>query len=73
MRSKSTQNVRSAIGFSNWTYAADDLKKYWHSTEKTIYDPCPKGYKVPDYDAFILSKKKSLFLSIILFLAKSDK
>ena len=52
LRSKSTQNVRSAIGFSNWTYAADDLKKYWHSTEKTIYDPCPKGYKVPDYDAF---------------------
>ena len=52
LRSKSTQEVRSAIGFSNWTYAADDLKKYWHSTEKTIYDPCPKGYKVPDYDAF---------------------
>ena len=52
LRSKSTQNVRSAIGFSNWTYAADDLKKYWHSTEKTIYDPCPKGYKVPAYDAF---------------------
>ena len=52
LRSKSTQNVRSAVGFSNWTYAADDLKKYWHSTEKTIYDPCPKGYKVPDYDAF---------------------
>lgn len=52
LRSESTQNVRSAIGFSNWTYAADDLKKYWHSTEKTIYDPCPKGYKVPDYDAF---------------------
>ena len=52
LRSKSTQNVRSAIGFSNWTYAADDLKKYWHSTEKTIYDPCPKGYKVPAYEAF---------------------
>lgn len=52
LRSASTQEVRSAIGFSNWTYAADDLRKYWHSTEKTIYDPCPKGYKVPDYAAF---------------------
>ena len=52
LRSASTQAVRSAIGFSNWTYAADDLRKYWHSTEKTIYDPCPKGYKVPDYAAF---------------------
>ena len=52
LRSLSEQKVRSAVGFSNWTYAADDLKKYWHTTEKTIYDPCPKGYKVPDYDAF---------------------
>jgi len=52
LRSLSTQTVRSAVGFSNWTYAAADLKTYWHSTEKTIYDPCPKGYKVPDYSVF---------------------
>lgn len=52
LRSASSQAVRSAVGFSNWTFAADDLKKYWNTTEKTIYDPCPKGYKVPDYAAF---------------------
>lgn len=39
---------------------------------KTIYDPCPEGYRVPPVDAFVFTKKEKTFItdksySIILY------
>jgi len=39
------------LGFSqngDWVDVSDDT--FWQNGVKTIYDPCPAGYKVPDYD-----------------------
>ena len=33
------------IDNGDWVVETDDL--YWSETEKTIYDPCPAGYRVP--------------------------
>lgn len=37
-------------GTDNW-YTSDD-NTLWSADEKTNYDPCPEGYKVPDQDDF---------------------
>lgn len=29
---------------------------------KTIYDPCPEGYRVPPVDAFVFTKKENIFI-----------
>ena len=34
-----------------WNWLESDNSNLWGST-KTIYDPCPAGYKVPDADSF---------------------
>ena len=52
IRSASPQTEKHSVAFDNWTHDETELKKYWHETEKTIYDPCPNGYKVPHYDVF---------------------
>ena len=52
-------------GFDNWIMPGEEVEKYWGNTAekatsvdavnrakdgyKTIYDPCPDGYRVPDY------------------------
>ena len=52
-------------GFDNWIMPGEEVEKYWGNTAakassvetvnsakdgyKTIYDPCPEGYRVPDY------------------------
>lgn len=52
-------------GFNDWIIPGAEVEKYWGNTAakattvaevnaaksgyKTIYDPCPKGYRVPDY------------------------
>lgn len=52
-------------GFDNWIMPGEEIEKYWGNTAekatsveavnsakdgyKTIYDPCPDGYRVPDY------------------------
>ena len=30
---------------------------------KTIYDPCPEGYRVPPVDAFVFTKKEKTFIT----------
>ena len=34
---------------SNWAYwVTPDNKNLWSSVQKTIYDPCPEGWRIPD-------------------------
>lgn len=46
------------ILFNAWNYSATGVctantqKESWQSVSKTIYDPCPPGFKVPPIDAF---------------------
>lgn len=46
------------ILFNAWNYNATgvctgyDQEESWRSVSKTIYDPCPPGFKVPPIDAF---------------------
>lgn len=35
---------------SNWTSEA--IANFWHTDKKTIYDPCPVGYRVPIKDVW---------------------
>jgi hypothetical protein len=41
---------------------AGDLSRRWQQSYKTMYDPCPAGYRVPEYDFFreISSHKSSM-------------
>lgn len=36
----------------DWLYASHD-NTLWTSDKKSIYDPCPRGWRVPDGDAFL--------------------
>lgn len=36
----------------DWLYASHD-DNLWSSSSKSVYDPCPRGWRVPDGDAFM--------------------
>ena len=40
--------VFAGMGFRNWSL--DDNPSLWSETQKTIYDPCPVGYRMPSND-----------------------
>lgn len=37
-------------GKTHWTLGGAEEEELWANNAKTLYDPCPAGYKVPDYD-----------------------
>lgn len=41
-----------AAGSSPWTFQEDWDNNLWSVSQKTIYDPCPVGYKVPPMDVW---------------------
>lgn len=43
----------SADNDYDWIYDSHD-DTLWSSEQKSIYDPCPRGWRVPDGDAFLM-------------------
>ena len=55
IRKSSTQTFKSPRAFGDWCLPAGVSENYWgpnNDNGKTIYDPCPRGYKVPSSSAF---------------------
>lgn len=41
-----------AAGSNPWTFQEEWDNNFWSISQKTIYDPCPVGYKVPPMDVW---------------------
>ena len=55
IRQESTQTYKTPRAFGDWCLPQGVSENYWgpnNDNGKTIYDPCPKGYKVPSSSAF---------------------
>ena len=55
IRTESTQTYKSPRAFGDWCLPQGVSENYWgpnNDNGKTIYDPCPRGYKVPSSAAF---------------------
>ena len=42
----------SADNDYDWLYTSHD-DNLWSSEQKSIYDPCPRGWRIPDGNAFV--------------------
>ena len=55
IRTESAQSYKTPRAFGDWCLPQGVSENYWgpnNDNGKTIYDPCPKGYKVPSSSAF---------------------
>ena len=55
IRTASEQSFKSPRAFGDWCLPQGEAENYWgpnNDNGKTIYDPCPRGYKVPSSSAF---------------------
>ena len=55
IRTASEQSFKSPRAFADWCLPQGEAENYWgpnNDNGKTIYDPCPRGYKVPSSSAF---------------------
>ena len=55
IRTGSTQSFKTPRAFGDWCLPQGVSENYWgpnNDNGKTIYDPCPRGYKVPSSTAF---------------------
>lgn len=55
IRTASEQSYRTPRAFGDWCIPQGEAENYWgpnNDNGKTIYDPCPSGYKVPSSSAF---------------------
>lgn len=55
IRSESVQTYKNPRSVGDWCFPQGVSEGYWgpnNDSGKTIYDPCPKGYKVPSSEAY---------------------
>ena len=55
IRTESVQTSKTPRAFADWCLPQGVSEDYWGPNDdkaKTIYDPCPEGYKVPSSSAF---------------------
>ena len=55
IRTESEQSYKYPRAFGDWCLPQGEAENYWgpnNDNGKTIYDPCPSGYKVPSSSAF---------------------
>ena len=55
IRTESTQSFKTPRAFADWCLPQSVSEDFWgpnNDNAKTIYDPCPEGYKVPSSSAF---------------------
>ena len=55
IRTESTQSFKTPRAYADWCLPQSVSEDFWgpnNDNAKTIYDPCPEGYKVPSSSAF---------------------
>lgn len=76
IRTASAQSYKTPRAFGDWCLPAGVSETYWGPNSdagKTIYDPCPNGYKVPSSTAFAkFSGGTSINSAGFLFAAAND-